>query len=57
MIKQKNSIVFQGPFHFFGGDFGGLILYLGFWGLDLEIWSRKQMGKGTLAIFFLAFWN
>ena len=28
-----------------GGDFGGLILYLGFWGLDLEIWSKKSMRK------------
>ena len=45
-IKTKNN-VFQGPFHFFWGDFGGLILYLGFLGLNLEIWStqKKQMRK------------
>ena len=25
--------------------FGGLILYLGFWGLDLEMWSIKKVRK------------
>ena len=26
------------------GDFGGLVLYLGFWGL--EIWKKKREKKG-----------
>ena len=28
--------------HALGGDFGGLFLYLGFLGLNLEIWSGKK---------------
>ena len=28
--------------HALGGDFGGLFLYLGFLGLNLEIWSKKN---------------
>ena len=28
--------------HALGGGFGGLFLYLGFLGLNLEIWSKKN---------------
>ena len=43
--KKIKKYCFLGTVSFFGGDFGDLILYLGFWGLDLEIWSGKQMRK------------
>ena len=39
--KCQESLVLS----MFPGDIGGLILYLGFWGLDLAIWSKKQMRK------------
>ena len=29
----------------FPGDIGGLVLYLGFWGLDLAIWSKNKWEK------------
>ena len=31
--------------HALGGDFGGLFSYLGFLGLILEIWLKKQQMK------------
>ena len=40
--KTKTNNIFWGLFQFFLGDFGGLILYLGFWGLDFGISSKTH---------------
>ena len=45
--KRKMIMLSKDRFIFLVGDFGSLILYLGFWGLDLEIWSKKHMRKKT----------
>ena len=40
--RHKKKRCFLGTVSFFGGcDFRGLILYLGFWGLDFEILMEK----------------
>ena len=58
--NKTDSIVFQGPFHFFLGwfwrsDFVSWILGFGFG--DLVKKTNGEGPFGTLAIFFLAFWN